>query len=450
MRLRPRHRLLVLLMLGAGSSFAQGDADAGDPPPFGLHAQATWIRQYKPSLSAAYSGPNSLRTGPEWSSSFTTTADIGVRLRHGAQLHVNPEAARGVPLSHLAGAGGISNGELQRGGSGTLRSYPARLFVQQRIDAGGQTERVEAGFNELGGAAATRRWTFTAGLLSLLDFFDPNPYAKDPRSQFTNWSFLTHGSWDYAADARGYTLAGIAEYRAPGWAVRFGRAAQPRESNGPRLDHDLARQRGDQLEAETDLPVRLAAGPLRARVLLFRNRVDGGRFDDAIAQALGAAPAVSAVRRLQDKNGWGLTLEAPLGPDQGLFARASRNDGRVETYAFTEIDRQLAIGGQFGGAAWGRGQDRWGLAYAVNGLSPSHRDYLARGGVGAFLGDGALRYGTERVAEGYYRWALPEPALGGIRLQNAFSAGLQHIANPGYNRDRGPARVVTARWHSEF
>lgn len=445
-----RHGLLALLMFGAGASCAQDRVGADDPPPVALHAQATWIRQYKPSLTAPYSGPNSLQAGREWSSSFTTTADLGVRLWHGAQLHVNPEAARGIPLSHLAGAGGISNGELQRGGSATLRGYPARLFVQQRIDVGGDAERVEAGFNELGGMTATRRWTLTAGLLSLLDFFDPNPYAKDPRSQFTNWSFLTHGAWDYAADARGYTLAAIAEYRAPGWAVRFGRAAQPRVSNGPQLDHDLARQHGDQLEAETDLPIALPAGPLRARALLFRNRVDAGRFDDAIAQALDAAPAVSAVRRLQAKTGWGLTLEAPLGPDQGLFVRANRNDGRVETYAFTEIDRQLAVGGQFGGAAWGRGDDRWGLAYAVNGLSPGHREYLALGGLGAFLGDGALHYGTERVAEGYYRWVLPDLGVGGTKVHNAFSAGLQHIANPGYNRDRGPARVVTVRWHSEF
>lgn len=443
-RLRPW--LLAALLVPVAAAAAGSE----DMSATGIHAQATWIRQYKPSFDVAYSGPNSLRAEREWSMSFTATADLGLRLWPGAQLHVNPEAARGLPLSHLAGAGGISNGELQRGGTGTLRSYPARLFLQQRIDLGGDTERIDPGFNELGGAATTRRWTFTAGLLSLLDVFDPNPYAKDPRTQFTNWAFLTHGAWDYAADARGYTFAAIAEYRAPGWAVRFGRAAQPRESNGPRLEHDLARQHGDQLEAEADLPLRLPAGPLRARALLFRNRIDGGRFDDALAQAQSAAPAVSAVRRLQHKNGWGLTLEAPLGPDQGLFVRASRNDGRAETYAFTEIDRQLAIGGQFGGAAWGRGEDRWGLAYAVNGLSPSHREYLAQGGLGAFLGDGALRYGSERVAEGYYRWALPDLGIGGARLQNAFSAGLQHIANPGYNRDRGPARVATVRWHSEF
>ena len=118
--------LLPLLLVPIAASAAEGE----DMPAIGLHAQATWIRQYKPALDAAYSGPNSLRTDREWSSSVTATADLGVRLWPGAQAHLNPEAARGLPLSHLAGAGGLSNGELQRGGAGTLRSYPARLFLQ--------------------------------------------------------------------------------------------------------------------------------------------------------------------------------------------------------------------------------------------------------------------------------------------------------------------------------
>lgn len=441
------HRRLLALLLSPLVALA---ADGEDMPAIGLHGQATWIRQLKPAFEAPYSGPNSLRPGREWSLSFTGTLDLGVRLWDGAQLHVNPEAAKGVPLSALMGAGGISNGELQRGGTGVMRGYLARAFVQQRIDAGGERERVQADFNELGGQAAQRHWTLTGGLVSLVDFFDPNPYAKDPREQFVNWSFLTHGAWDYAADARGYTFAAIAEYRGRDWALRIGRAAQPRESNGLRLDHDVRRQSGDQIELEADLPWRLPPGPMRGRVLVFRNRVDGGAFADAIAQAGPGVPQFDPVRRLQDKRGWGLTLEAPLAEDAGVFLRASRNDGHVETYAFTEIDRQLSVGSQFTGGRWARPKDRWGLAYAVNGLSPAHRGFLARGGLGAFLGDGALRYGTERIAEGYYRWVLPELGVGGAPLQNAFSAGLQHIANPGYNQDRGPVNVWTVRWHSQF
>jgi len=433
-----------LLLLGAACR--ADDAPTQEPGPVALHGQATWIRQLKPSFDAPYTGPHSLRPEREWSYSFTTTLDLGLRLWRGAQVHLNPEGAEGLPLSQLTGAGGISNGELQRGSSLTLRSYRARMFFQQRIDLDGDTQRIEPEFNEIGGTAGARRWTFTAGTISLLDYFDPNPYAKDPREQFTNWAFLTHGAWDYAADARGYTSGAMAEYTAPGWAFRVGRFMQPRQSNGLQLEHDLARQYGDQAEVESDLPWRVAAGPLRARALVFRNRVNGGRFTDAIADAAGGVPDITAVRRLQSKQGWGLTLQMPLGPDQGLFVRASRNDGAVETYAFTEIDRQVAIGGQFTGARWGRARDTWGVAYAVDGLSVPHRAYLALGGQAAFLGDGRLSYGTERILEAYYRFALPDAGP----LRNAISVGAHHIANPGYNRDRGPAQAWTLRWHADF
>lgn len=309
-------------------------------------------------------------------------------------------------------------------------------------------KKVDAHFNELGGDYGTKRWTITAGSFSLLDYFDNNPYAKDPRAQFMNWSFLTHGAWDYPADARGYTTGAILEYRTLEWSIRAGRTMQPLESNGLPLDRNLARQFGDQLEIDGNLPVALAAGPMRARLLVFRNRIIAGSFSDAIA--LGGIPDVSLVRRAQTKTGWGATLEAPLGEDEGLFLRVSRNSGNLETYAFTEIDRQISFGGQFTGAPWDRKQDRVGVAYAINSLSASHRDYLAAGGQGAFLGDGKLKYGTERVFETYYRWALPEWSTRVGQLQTALSAGFQHITSPGYNRDRGLAQTYSLRFHTEF
>jgi high affinity Mn2+ porin len=435
--------LPVLLPLTAA---AQADADPA--PPFGFHAQATYIWQRKPSFSAAYTGPKSMVPGAEKSYSFTTTADLGARLWPGAQLHFNPEGAQGVPLSSLTGAGGLSNGELQRGGTTVLKKYMARLFVQQRFDVGTETEKVEADFNELGGNYGAKRWTVTVGSFSLLDYFDNNPYAKDPREQFLNWSFMTHGAWDYPADARGYTTGAVVEYRTPAWSLRAGRAMQPKESNGLPLDRNLGRQYGDQLELDGNLPIALAAGPLRGRLLLFRNRVIAGSFADAIAT--GGVPDVSLVRRPQTKTGWGATLEAPLGEDEGLFLRVSRNSGNLETYAFTEIDRQVSFGGQFTGSAWGRKQDRVGVAYAVNGLSAGHRDYLAAGGQGAFLGDGRLNYGGERVFETYYRWVLPDWSMRAGSLQTALSLGFQHLRNPGYNRDRGPVQTFSVRLHTEF
>jgi high affinity Mn2+ porin len=413
-----------------------------------LHAQTTLIWQAKPAFGAAYSGPNSLSPLREASYSFTVTGDLGLRLWPGAQLHINPEGAQGVPLSNLTGAGGISNGELARGSSPSLTTYPARIFLQQRFNVGDLGENLEAGFNDLGGGFAQKRLTMTLGTFSLLDYFDNNPYAKDARFQFTNWSFLTHGAWDFAADARGYTTGLMLEYRSPGWSVRAARAMQPLESNGLALDTALHRHYGDQIEVDGNLPIALPAGPLRARALWFSNRVEAGSFAEALA--LGGVPDVSRVRRDQTKTGWGLTLEAPLAQDSGLFMRLSRNSGNLETFAFAEIDSQTAIGAQFTGAFVGRAQDRLGVAYAINGLSDTHRDYLAAGGLGFFLGDGRLTYGTERVFETYYRIVVPDWVSRVGNVQSALSLGYQHIINPGYNQDRGPVAVYTVRWHSEF
>jgi high affinity Mn2+ porin len=83
-----------------------------------------------------------------------------------------------------------------------------------------------------------------------------------------------------------------------------------------------------------------------------------------------------------------------------------------------------------------------GVALAVNGLSQPHREYLAEGGSGFILGDGALNYGTEQIDEAYYAAKVAPFAT--------VSADFQLIHNPGYNRDRGPARFLGMRIHLEY
>lgn len=53
------------------------------------------------------------------------------------------------------------------------------------------------------------------------------------------------------------------------------------------------------------------------------------------------------------------------------------------------------------GTHWQRPDDQLGAAVVVNGISPEHRDYLAAGGYGFIVGDGALNYGLERIGEVY-------------------------------------------------
>ena len=109
------------------------------------------------------------------------------------------------------------------------------------------------------------------------------------------------------------------------------------------------------------------------------------------------------------------------------------NDGKTESYAYTEIDGTAEFGADLRGKKWKRPQDKFGAAFVVNGISPGHREYLALGGLGFILGDGGLTYSPEKIFETYYTAHLWR----GISIAGDF----QHISDPGYNSDRGPAQV---------
>jgi carbohydrate-selective porin OprB len=172
-----------------------------------------------------------------------------------------------------------------------------------------------------------------------------------------------------------------------------------------------------------------------------------GDYRDALAAAASTAEPPSVQdddRPGRHKFGVGGNVELPLADngDTGVFARWGWNDGRTESFAFTEVDRTLSAGGQISGVRWSRPNDRFGIAYVVDGLSRDHRDYLAAGGSGFVLGDGRLNYGHEQILEWYYSWQIiPHVWL---------SPDFQLIHNPGYNQDRGPARFASMRLHLEY
>lgn len=435
-------RCVVLSLCMATLPGALLAQDAAIPEGWNARFQATYIRQAKPAFSAAYSGANSLLPDAEKSYSFTSTAYLGLRLARDTELYFNPELVQGVPMSGLVGLGGLSNSELQKTAGPTPTLYRARLFVRQTWGLGGERESVAPDQNQLGGTRDKNRVVLSAGNLAVTDIFDVNSYAHDARTQFMNWAFLTHGAYDYAADARGYSRGAALEYYAGDWVLRAGRFMLPREPNGLPLDPDLSRHYGDQVELEKRYL--LSGQPGKARLLLFRNRAVMGSFADALAHAAGGVPDTATVRQLRDKRGWGVSVEQSLGDTAGVFARMGRSDGASEVYAFAEIDRSLSLGVSVKGARWGRELDTFGLAYARNGLSGPHRDYLAAGGIGFFVGDGRLNYRPEVIVEGYYSFGLD------VLQRSALSVGAQYIRNPAYNADRGPVRVYSVRLHTEF
>ncbi|MFG6464046.1 carbohydrate porin [Roseateles sp. DXS20W] len=423
-----------LTLLGfALSSFAQ------DQEAWNAHFQSTYIWQKKPSLSSPYAGPNSLLAQAEKSYSFTATAAFGVRLSRLTEAYFDPEVAQGVPISGLVGLAGFSNGELAKTSGAKPKLYRARLFVRHTVDLGGEQQPIESAAHQLSGKAASERLVLSAGALSVLDIFDANSYAHDPRMQFMNWALMTHAAYDYPADSRGYTYGVAAEYIAEGWALRAGRFAVPKEPNQLQLDSRLFRHYGDQVELSKDYAVAGQTGTVR--LLGFRMKAVMARYDDALSATSGT-PTLDAVRQ-QDQAKWGVGIgvEHKLAENIGVFIRAFKADGRTETYAFTEADRSTSAGLQVGGSAWGRAQDVLGIGIAQSSLSTGHTQFLARGGQTFFLGDGKLSYRPERDFEAYYRAEL---------LRGLFLTGdLQRIRNPGYNADRGPASFYALRLHWE-
>lgn len=404
--------------------------------------QSTYIGQRKPSFDALYSGKNSLRTDPARAYSLTATAFFGYRPWQGGEIYLDPEMIQSVPFSNLHGLGGLSNSEQLKTSGSDPTFYLARLYLKQTFGFGHGREPVESDQDQLAGMVDKHRLVISLGKLSVIDIFENNAYGHDARTQFLNGAFATHGAFDYAADARGYTLGAAAEYYYDNWAVRAGRFEEPLESNGLPLDHNIMKHHGDQFEVEHSHTIDDQAG--KVRILAFRNQAVMGSFADAIAYANvhGDVPEVTNVRKENSKIGYGISLEQNLRSDVGVFARANWADGKTETYSFTEIENSMSIGTLIKGERWGRAKDTFGLAVAQNGLNANHREYLKLGGLGAFIGDGQLNYRPERIAEAYYNIGL---------CKNAWlTFDLQHINNPAYNADRGPVDFGAVRLHTEF
>jgi high affinity Mn2+ porin len=436
--------LVVAPMLRADGLFGDASADAfykawQDPGAWTLHTQATTISQGNFAFHAPYSGTNSLSSESEARTSFTSTEFIGRRLWAGGSFYFNPEIIAGQGLSQTRGIAGFPNGEIYRVDDPSFKLVMSRLYFQQIWGLSGETEHLDSGQNQLAGDVAKKRATLVAGKFSLVDFFDHNAYSADARNQFMNWALFTNGAWDYAADTRGYTWGVYGEYNQPDWAVRAASVLEPRYPNQSEMDMRVGRANGDEVEAEW----RYAGGdhPGKLRVLAYANQSDAGSYSDALSLSP-ANPDISRTRSYRTKYGFGLNLEQTITPDLGLFSRAGWNNGTTETWAFSEIDRTFAAGLSLAGAKWGRAADRVGLAVVVNGLSPEHRQYLAAGGLGFLIGDGALHYAPEQIVETYYAfhvwryWTLTTDAQG--------------VKNPAYNADRGPVLILAERVHLEF
>lgn len=448
---------MIKLLMGAAAAavaihgaalaqdFDRGEADQGQaakPQAWAVHAQATVVLQGHPAFRSPYRGPQSLDPAARANETADLTLYAGVRPWAGAELWINPEIDQGFGLSDTLGVAGFPSGEAYKVGHRDPYLKLPRLFLRQTVDLGGERQATDADLNVLGGSHAADRLVLTVGKFGVNDIFDQNAYAHDPRQDFLNWTLIDTGTFDYAADAWGFTYGAAAEWYTGPWTLRAGWFDLSEVPNSTTPDPKFRQQ---QWIAEGERRWDIGGRAGKAAVTGFVTHGRMGGFSDALALAAATGqPADAAlVRRMQDRAGVAMNVEQQLTGDLGAFVRAGVADGRFEAFEYTDVDRTFAFGLSQGGKPWGRAGDKLAAAVVVNQASSERLAYLAAGGLGILVGDGKLPHpGAETTLETYYNL---EVAKG---LHTTFD--YQFIDNPGYNRDRGPVSVLAVRLHAQY
>ena len=406
-----------------------------------MHGQFTYVEQYAGGFNAPYRGANSLT--PDTAAETTdATLYLGSKLWPGAEGWLNGELDQGFGLDDTLGVAGFPSGEAYKVGKNQPYLRLQRAFIRQTFDQAGAQQQIDGDANQLRGAHSENRVVVTIGKFSVVDIFDTNQFAHDPRSNFLNWTVIDTGSFDYAADAWGYTVGAAVEWYTGDWAFRGGLFDLSHVPNSVHLDPGLHEF---QTDWEFEHRHEWADRPGRILLTVFDSRGRMGLLDEAVAvaQATGEPVDIAAVRRYRGRNGISLDLEQEIAPELGAFIRAGKAAGNVETYEFTDVDRTLAAGLSLKGSRWHRPGDTIGLAAVNNGISGAREAYLNAGGLGILIGDGQLPHpGPEQIIESYYSAAVTTFAH--------LSFDYQWIDHPAYNRDRGPVSVIAVRLHAEF
>jgi high affinity Mn2+ porin len=418
------------------------EAEQVEEETWAIHGQATNVWLLQPAFQSPYQGPHSLRPGANGRETVDVTLYAGFRPWPGAEIWIDPEVDQGFGLSDTFGVAGYVSGEAYKIGKAEPYFLVQRGFLRQTINLGGETEKLDPDLNQLGGTQTADRLMLTIGKYSVVDIFDTNAYAHDPRHDFFNWSIIDMGAFDYAANPWGYTYGAALEWYQDWWTARAGVFDLSQEPNSVALSRGFAQ---GQFSAELEERHKLWDQPGRLKFIYWLTHGRLGTYLDAISlgAATGQTPSTADVRGFRTKDGFGLNLEQQIATDFGVFARASTSQGTVETVDFTDINESISGGLSATGSRWGRPNDTVGLAGAINRISHQGKLYLAAGGLGVIIGDGQLpNAGPEQILEAYYSVALFSVAH--------FTADYQFIKNPAYNRDRGPVSVFGLRLHIQY
>jgi len=412
-----------------------------------LASQFNAIYQNVPGFHSPYAGDHSFRVDGGRGHNITHSYGVylGSQILPTLQTYLDMEMVRGSGVSKGLGLGGYVDGDVIKSGTAELgiEPYIARAYLRYYYPLSSDTGEVVRGMDQLPGAEPTSRLEIKAGKLSVADDFDQNRYANSVRIQFFNLAFINNTAWDYAADTRGYSYGVVISVVKPSWRLAYGIFEEPTMVNGNKFDGHQLKAQGNNLE----FTLKPNAEGTVIRLLAYLNQARMGSYKGALqtARDTGTVPSVLFDEKPgRTKYGFGLNFEQPVTDkgETGIFGRLGWNDGHNEDFTYTDVDRHASLGVQLNGVHWGRQEDQVGCAYALDGLSSQHKNYLRAGGLSLFLGDGRLNYGLEQILETYYRVQIEKY----VQVTPDF----QYIQNPGYNRDRGPATLYSIRLHLSY
>ena len=416
-----------------------------DKTKWWISGQANFIAQAHGTFYSAYSGTNSFTAPTEHAVSRVMTLYTAYEVTPHNAIYFDLEETGGGGLSNALGIAGFVNLDVVRNPSLGQAPYMARLIFEQIIPFSHEEVESERTPLAIHTKLPAKGLTIRFGKFSMADFFDNNVGGTDSHYQFLNWTADNNGAWDYAADTRGYTFGLMFDYEDRNWGIRFAEALMPKVANGQNLDADLARARAENVEVELRYPL-FRNRHTTLRLLNYVNHADMGDYSQSVALYLNhvtPTPDITATEvQGTIKYGFGINLEQEIGDNLYGFARWGWADGKKESWCYTEVESTIEAGIYARGARWGRILDRGGAVFISNGISAAHQSYLAHGGLGFLLGDGALRYGRETIEEAFYDMHLWR----GVYLSGDF----QFVNNPGYNQARGPVAVPALRLHLEF
>ena len=275
----------------------------------------------------------------------------------------------------------------------------------------------------------------------MTDIFDTNKYAHDPRSDFLNWSLIDTGTFDYAADAWGFTYGTAIEWYQNRWTLRAGVFDLSIVPNSAQLDPGF---RQFQLDFEIEERHDLWGQPGKLALTGYLSRGRMGSYNDAVQlAALTGGPAdTAAVRRYTSRGGISLNAEQQVclswasscAPGSPAAMSNPMNSQIRQDHSGRALAGWQAVE-QAGRYFWHCRSDQRNF--------DKHKRYLDAGGLGILVGDGKLPHpGREYIVEAYYKMNI---------MPGLFVApDLQYISNPAYNRDRGPTWIPGFRLHAEF